>query len=109
MSISTNKRIFALDVDEISIMISVFDAQNEHYMDFRHAVNRFNSFRNISREIQCRLLNKHDQDFEFMHMIYKDMQLDPEDVPDDHNMKDSEVVMVYCKYLFQKGLFHDIF
>lgn len=109
MSISTNKRTFALDKNEISLIISVFDAHDDHYMDFRHAVNRFNSFRNISQEIQCRLLNKHDQDFVFMTMIYKNVKLDPEDVPDDHDMIDSEVLMVYCKYLFQRALFHDLF
>lgn len=109
MSISTNKRIYALDKDdEISILVSVFDAQNEHYMDFKHVVHRFNSFRRISQEIQCRLLNKYDQDFVFMKMIYKDMILVLDDVPDDHDMKDYDIIMVYCKYLFQKPLIHDL-
>lgn len=109
LNVNANKRIYALDKHEISLVISAFDAQGEHYMDFRHAVNVFSSFRTISHDIQCRLLNKKDQQFEFMKMIYKDKPLDPEDVPDDHNMCDSDVVMVYCSYLFQRGLFHDIY
>lgn len=106
---NTNKRIYAIDKNEISLMISAYDAHGEHYMDFRHAVNIFSSFRRISHDIQCRLLNKRDQDFEIMKMVYKDKQLDSEDVPDDHNMCDSDVIMVYCSYLFQRGLFHDIY
>lgn len=99
---SIKKRHYALDENEISLLVSVFDANGDHYMDFRHAVNIYETFDGISQDIQCRLLNKKDQKFEFMRMIYQEKILEKDDVPDDHQMKDSDILIVYCMYFAQK-------
>lgn len=104
-----NNKIYALQPNQILLKITCFDANNDHYMDFDHVADENDTFESISQKIQERILNKRDQSFEFMKMISNNQILEKNNTPFEFNIKNSNLIIVYCQYIVQYDHFYDYF
>lgn len=109
MMTSSPKRVYPLQNNEISIIISLFDANKEHYSDYRYPVNIISTFKTISQHFQEKVLNKSGQPFEFMEMEFKDYLIKEDDTPIDISIKDSDIIMATCRYFAQRDTFDEYF